>query len=106
MPGKPDLVLARYNAVIFVNGCFWHGHDCHLFKWPKSREEFWKNKIENNRNRDELVMQQYKGSHWRVLTIWECALKGKHKQEYNALVGEAVSWLHSQKKILEIQGKP
>ena len=48
LPGKPDLVFARYKAVVFVNGCFWHGHNCHLFKWPKSNPEFWKEKITNN----------------------------------------------------------
>ena len=52
LPGKPDLVLAKHRLVIFVNGCFWHGHDCHLFKWPKSRVDFWKEKISGNKNRD------------------------------------------------------
>ena len=48
LPGKPDLVLPKYSAVIFVHGCFWHGHDCHLFKWPQSRREFWRKKITRN----------------------------------------------------------
>jgi DNA mismatch endonuclease, patch repair protein len=52
LPGKPDIVLPKYRAVIFVHGCFWHGHDCHLFKWPKTREDFWIQKIKNNQERD------------------------------------------------------
>src|SRR5690606_25791969 len=71
LPGKPDLVFPARRAVIFANGCFWHGHDCHLFKWPRSREEFWRAKIAGNivrdlRNRDQLV-----AAGWRVADVWE-----------------------------------
>lgn len=54
LPGKPDLVLRKYRAVIFVNGCFWHGHECVLFKWPKSRADFWREKINRNRHNDRV----------------------------------------------------
>ena len=56
LPGKPDIVLPSYHAVIFVNGCFWHGHDCVRFKWPKTRTDFWQHKIEGNRSNDQKVM--------------------------------------------------
>jgi DNA mismatch endonuclease (patch repair protein) len=74
--GKPDIVLAKYKTVIFVNGCFWHGHtDCKYFTWPKSNIVFWKNKITKNINRDKEVKEQLKNLGWTVITIWECKLK-------------------------------
>ena len=76
LPGKPDIVLPKYHTVIFVNGCFWHHHNCDRFKWPKSNVSYWKNKIDRNVDRDhqntELLIQQG----WKVITIWECQLKG------------------------------
>ncbi|CAG0903564.1 unnamed protein product [Cyprideis torosa] len=77
LPGKPDLVFPRYQAVLFINGCFWHLHDCHLFKWPKTRSEFWSDKIKKNVARDQVNIAQLKASGWRVGIIWECSLKGK-----------------------------
>ena len=53
LPGKPDIVLPKYNAIIFIHGCFWHQHNCHLFKWPSTRPEFWQNKISGNKERDK-----------------------------------------------------
>jgi DNA mismatch endonuclease, patch repair protein len=76
LPGRPDLVLPKYHAVIFVHGCFWHGHGCHLFKWPATRREFWKDKIARNRARDDAALTRLEAEGWRALTIWECALKG------------------------------
>lgn len=75
LPGTPDIVLKKYNAVVFVNGCFWHHHDCNRFVWPKSNSEYWHNKIDRNvqRDRDNAVALEHQG--WRVLTIWECQLK-------------------------------
>ena len=77
LPGKPDLVFPRFRAVLFVHGCFWHMHGCPLFKWPKSREEFWKTKLGRNAGRDAEVQTRLLEANWRVLTVWECALKGK-----------------------------
>mgnify|MGYP001813680444 FL=1 len=77
LPGKPDLVLPKYSAVIFVHGCFWHGHDCHLFKWPQSRREFWRKKITRNKVKDAESYVSLKKEGWYILTIWECALKGR-----------------------------
>lgn len=77
LPGNPDIVLPKYRAVIFVHGCFWHGHECHLFKWPKTREEFWREKIGSNVKRDQRSEQCLTNLGWRVHAIWECELKGK-----------------------------
>ena len=77
LPGKPDLVFPRYNAVVFVNGCFWHQHDCHLFKWPGTREHFWREKIGRNVANDQRAIEELERKGWRIATIWECALKGK-----------------------------
>lgn len=75
LPGNPDIVLPKYHAVIFVHGCFWHGHDCHLFKWPKTREEFWQTKICGNVRRDALRCGELKDAGWRVFDVWECSLR-------------------------------
>ncbi|MCW4452464.1 very short patch repair endonuclease [Kaistella sp. BT6-1-3] len=76
LPGKPDIVLKRYNTVIFVNGCFWHGHqDCRYFVMPKTRTEFWMDKINGNRKRDLRNIFQLKEAGWNVITVWECELK-------------------------------
>lgn len=93
LPGKPDLIFPKYHAVIFVNGCFWHQHDCHLFKWPSTRKEFWKIKIEGNRARDFKTIKQLKSMGWRVLTIWECSLKGKTRLQENDLFSRVSNWI-------------
>lgn len=77
--GRPDLIFARYRAVIFVHGCFWHGHDCPLFKLPETRRDFWGAKISSNRSRDKRVEEALLEQGWRVATIWECSLKGINK---------------------------
>ena len=81
IPGKPDMVFPKYRTVVFVHGCFWHGHGCSLFKWPKTRAAFWKDKIERNMARDRLALAALKADEWRVLVVWECALKGKHRRD-------------------------
>lgn len=76
LPGKPDLTLPKYYTVIFVNGCFWHGHNgCKYFKLPKTRTEWWKEKIEETRKRDQSAKSLLKEKGWRVFVIWECDLK-------------------------------
>lgn len=104
LPGTPDIVLPRYKAVIFVHGCFWHGHDCHFFKLPKTRTEFWQNKIERNQLNDESAHEKLELSGWRVAVVWECAIRGAHK-DLNA-VGEKLSaWLKSDFQVLEIRSE-
>lgn len=84
LPGHPDIVLPKYKTVIFVNGCFWHGHQgCKYFVWPKSNEEFWKQKIGSNIERDKKNISALKQLGWNVLTIWECELKNNQKETLN-----------------------
>lgn len=76
LPGRPDIVLPRWNAAIFVHGCFWHRHEgCPLFRLPSTRTSFWDTKLAANRNRDDQAARSLEATGWRVLTIWECALK-------------------------------
>jgi DNA mismatch endonuclease (patch repair protein) len=76
LPGTPDIVLPKYRTVIFVNGCFWHGHKgCKYFVWPKNNAEFWKNKIESNISRDRKKAETLKDQGWKVIVVWECDLK-------------------------------
>lgn len=82
LPGKPDIVLKKYNTIIFVNGCFWHGHtDCRYFVIPKTRTEFWTEKINGNRERDLRNEEQLKSAGWNVITVWECELKKNSIEE-------------------------
>ncbi len=75
LPGTPDLVFGSRKAVLFVHGCFWHGHSCRLGRLPKTRTEFWAAKISANRERDARKAAELTGSGWRVLTVWQCSLK-------------------------------
>lgn len=102
LPGKPDICLPKYRAVIFVHGCFWHGHDCHLFKWPKTRPEFWREKIRRNREVDTRAWAALRTDGWRVGTIWECALKGRAKAEPIALLDRICAWIMSDSEALDI----
>lgn len=104
MPGNPDLVFPKYRAVIFVHGCFWHGHDCHLFKWPKENRDFWRQKISGNKDRDRGVVEKMTAMGWRVLIIWECAVKGKERIPTKRVIAAASEWLVSGKPAAEIRG--
>ena len=106
LPGRPDLVLPRRRAVILVHGCFWHGHNCPLFKWPTSRPEFWKRKISGNKERDAGNLDQLLAGGWRVLVIWECAFKGRLKRPADAVLDEAGRWLRSGNRECELMGRP
>ena len=77
LPGCPDSVLPRYKTVIFVNGCFWHKHDCPRFVWPSTNEEYWRPKIMGNVERDKRNLAELQQLGWTVLTVWECELKKK-----------------------------
>jgi DNA mismatch endonuclease (patch repair protein) len=105
LPGTPDLVFPKHRAVIFAHGCFWHAHQCHLFKWPSSREQFWREKIEGNRRRDSATISSLLESGWRVAVVWECALKGKHRLQLADLVERCETWLRSNDAVLEIAGR-
>lgn len=77
LPGCPDIVLPKYKTVIFVNGCFWHKHNCPRFVWPSSNQEYWKPKILRNVERDKNNCRELSSKGWNVITIWECELKKK-----------------------------
>ena len=104
LPGKPDLVFPKYKAVLFVHGCFWHGHDCHLFKWPSSRVDFWTAKINRNKETDQISTERLRNAGWRVGTIWECALKGKTRRPLTEVIQGCGQWLLSEQNTLEIRG--
>jgi DNA mismatch endonuclease, patch repair protein len=76
LPGKPDIVLRKYNTVVFINGCFWHGHKgCKFFKIPQTRTEWWRQKINANKKRDQEYTASLEDLGWQVLVVWECELK-------------------------------
>lgn len=103
LPGKPDIVLPKYKAVIFVNGCFWHMHDCKYFKMPNTRREWWKKKLSDTKRRDQLKINELMDSGWRVLVIWECQTKGKDfTSNKELLMNEIVCWMDSQSTLLSI----
>ena len=75
LPGKPDLALPKYRVVIFVHGCFWHGHQCAIFKWPSTNARFWRSKIEGNIARDHKSLTLLKQQGWKPIVLWECAIR-------------------------------
>ena len=98
LPGRPDLVLPKYRAVIFVNGCFWHAHaGCPLFRLPKSRREFWQKKLMANRARDTRNCSELSEQGWRVATVWECVTRGNQPD-----LGALVDWLVSDHHVLDL----
>lgn len=103
LPGKPDLVLPKYKAVIFVHGCFWHGHSCRYFKVPKTRQEFWLDKIGKNKSRDNKNLLLLQAEKWRVLVVWECAVRSMKKHKSICLVDQISDWLVSDVDWLELE---
>lgn len=104
LPGKPDMVFPKHGAVIFAHGCFWHGHDCALFRWPTTRQDFWREKITGNRERDARVKASLLAAGWRVLTVWECALKGTERLAPGKVISACANWLQSGGQSHEIRG--
>lgn len=86
LPGRPDIVLPKYRTVVFVHGCFWHRHSCHLFRLPKTRPEFWEAKINANVARDRRKESELIAMGWRVETIWECQLRGLSTEARGAAI--------------------
>lgn len=93
LPGKPDLVFPKYKAVIFIHGCFWHGHECRYFKLPATRTEFWRDKINTNHNRDTRQQAQLRAAGWRVLVVWECVIRRNGNISKNMLIDCIANWL-------------
>jgi DNA mismatch endonuclease, patch repair protein len=105
LPGRPDIVLPKHRALVFVHGCFFHGHECPTFKWPLTRQRFWKAKIDGNRLRDERALELLRAGGWRTLVVWECAVRGSKKLQAEEL-GDAVSkWITSARGTSQIPKK-
>jgi DNA mismatch endonuclease (patch repair protein) len=103
LAGCPDLVFPKYRAVIFIHGCLWHRHECELFRWPQTNEAFWRKKIKRNSKNDKRNLTKLSAEGWRVLTVWECSLRGKRRIDQTILVGRIALWLRSKKKQTELQ---
>ncbi|MGH3710677.1 MAG: very short patch repair endonuclease [Brevundimonas sp.] len=104
LPGKPDMVFPARKAVLFAHGCFWHGHDCHLFRLPSTRPEFWSAKIERNRAVDERSTAALRAAGWRVGVVWECALKGRTRLPFEEVLDQCEAWIRGTGESLEIHG--
>lgn len=105
LPGRPDIVLPRHRAVVFVHGCFWHRHECKLFRWPESRADFWREKLNSNVARDERAAQALKAAGWRRAVIWECALRGRKKLEFQDAMQQLIAWIRSDEPLLTVGGE-
>lgn len=104
LPGKPDMVFPKWRAVLFAHGCFWHGHDCHLFRMPSSRREFWESKITRNHAVDAASSTALQHTGWRLGIVWECALKGRTRLPIEEVIARCAAWLRSDAPTLEIRG--
>ena len=104
LPGRPDLVLPKHTAVIFVNGCFWHGHDCHIYNPSKKRPPEWEKKIARNRERDTANLKACHDLGWRTLIVWECAIQGKTRLSEDEIARLVSNWLLESDYDAEIKG--
>lgn len=102
-PGKPDMVLPKYKAVIFIHGCYWHGHDCGEVKPAASNESYWSPKIGRNRERDARNLAAVETAGWRHLVIWECAFRRKGPEALVATIRKAAQWLREGEASTEIR---
>lgn len=100
LPGTPDIVLAKYRVTILVNGCFWHMHECTTFRWPKTRSEFWRDKLHANRERDLRQIAALIDLGWRVAVIWECSLR--ETAQSAASVATLKEWMLAGSYLLEL----
>ena len=106
LPGTPDIILPKYKAVIFIHGCFWHVHDCPLFRWPSSKKAFWKKKLSGNKKRDIENIEKLMKLGWRVLVIWECAYRsaGRNRDKaFDTITTKSAKWLKSKSQDHEIR---
>ncbi len=108
LPGRPDLVFSHYRAIVFINGCFWHNHECRFGALPKTRRVWWRNKLRRNRRRDIEVSGKLRKAGWRVMTVWECSYRfarARREQALDAVATRVVRFLRSRTKELEISGQ-
>ena len=106
LPGCPDIVIRSQRIAIFVHGCFWHRHNCQLFKWPRRRSLFWKAKLNGNFQRDVANLAGLVSTGWRVLVVWQCALVGRGRRSNYYLESRIRTWLTSTVKSRILIGRP
>lgn len=99
LPGRPDLVLPKHNAIIFVHGCFWHMHDCPYFKWPQTRHDWWREKLIKNHARDERNVAELRNRGFRVAIVWACALE--RRGSIDTLADSLAEFLRSERELGE-----
>ncbi|KQP24791.1 hypothetical protein ASF27_11790 [Methylobacterium sp. Leaf102] len=104
LPGTPDIVLPRHRVAVFVHGCFWHGHQCQLFRVPATRTKFWTTKIETNRRRDAIAKTSLISDGWRTMCIWECAVRGRGRISEEELGLAITAFLSGSTKDSDIVG--
>lgn len=105
LPGCPDLVLPKYHAVIFAHGCFWHGHNCPMFKLPTTNSEFWSRKVLRNRTNDSAVLGALHQQGWRVMVVWECVLRGRARWPFDEVLDTVMAWLEGSGPFVSLSGK-
>lgn len=98
LPGKPDIVLSKYKAVVQINGCFWHSHLCKYMRIPLSNSEYWESKLQKNSDRDTYNNNLLMEMGWRVLIVWECAIKYASKESLQKTLEGIKSWINSDAK--------
>lgn len=107
LPGRPDLVLPRYRTVIFVNGCFWHSHGCHISRLPETRREYWQPKLDRTIQRDRDAADALELAGWRVVVVWECALRGRARLAEGAALTQVSAFIRGgTESLLVIAGAP
>jgi DNA mismatch endonuclease, patch repair protein len=105
LPGKPDIILPKYHAVLFVHGCFWHRHGCKATTAPSTNQEFWLKKFNDTITRDNQNIQTLIENGWRVAIVWECVLKNKNTFQ-DSVTKNITEWLHSNTKFMSIPNSP
>lgn len=102
LPARPDIALPKWNVVLFVHGCFWHGHGCHLFRQPATRPEFWAKKIAATKARDAAAVRRLLDRGWRVGVVWECALRGRDRLAPPHLRDELRTFICNEEPHIEV----
>ena len=106
LPGRPDIVLPRYRTVIFVHGCFWHVHNCHLAKKPNTHAAFWEEKLSSNRARDQRTLDLLKEAGWRVAVVWECSVRGRSRQGVDGVIAKLERYIKGKtRQPIDIAGR-
>ncbi|WP_114861707.1 very short patch repair endonuclease [Azospirillum brasilense] len=104
LPGRPDLVFPRHRAIVLVHGCFWHGHGCPMCRLPATRTEFWAKKLESNRERDRRSADALRAVGWRLLTVWECSLRGRARLPLDVLLHRCSDFIRGWEEQAELAG--